>query len=157
MQSAIGSRVFRAIPPGRIFILSSSKALQASCAVSCACQAAFKAFYLTETSFYAAEVSSRSLWSSLSCRKLHRIRILIRISTCNSISSTKVSGLRIPYLFLCLQCSYTFSRNYKKFHSTLRSNSSKQSKLVFLGIQAKIITILTKYIENGYGNVRNRS
>ena len=31
VQSAIGSRVFRAILPGRIFILSGSKALQAPC------------------------------------------------------------------------------------------------------------------------------
>ena len=88
----------------------------------------FQAFYLTETSFYAAEVSGRSLWSSPCCRKLHRIRNLNRINTCNSNTSTKVSGLQIYYLFLCLQCIHTFSRNCKKFHSILGTNSSKQSK-----------------------------
>ena len=31
------------------------------------------------------------------------------------------------------------------------------SKLVFLSIQVKIVIILTKYIENGYRFVRNRS
>ena len=31
------------------------------------------------------------------------------------------------------------------------------SKLVFLSIQAKIVIILTRYIENGYRFVRNRS
>ena len=120
----------------------------------------FQAFYLAETSFYAAEVSSRSLWSSLCWRKLHRNRIpriLNRISTYNSNSSTKVSGLRILYLFLCLQCFYTQSRNFKKFHSNLRSISSKQSKFVIPHIQAQVFIILTNYIENGYGNVRNRS
>ena len=113
MQSAIGSRVFRTVLPGRNSILSGSKALQAP-HVQSPC---FQAFYPAETSFYAAEVSSRSLWSYLCCRKLHRIRNLNRIGTCNSISSTEVSGLQIHFLFLCVQCFHTLSRNYKKFHS----------------------------------------
>ena len=153
MQSAIGARVFRAILPGRIFILSSSKALQVPCAVL----HASKAFYPAETSFYVAEVFSRSVWSSPCCRKLHRIRNLNRISTCNPNTSTKVSGLQIHYLFLCLQYFYIFFRNSKKFHSILGTNSSKPSKLVFQSIQVKIVIILTNYIDNGYGYVRNRS
>ena len=50
VQSAIVSRVFRAVLPGRIFILSGSKALQAP-------RVQFPvspAFYPAETSFYAA-------------------------------------------------------------------------------------------------------
>ena len=117
------------------------------------CQAEPKQFYPAETSFYVAEVSSRSLWSSLCCRKLHR-RNLNRISTCNSSNtSTKVSGLQIHYLFSVS----SVSTHSKKFHSILGNNSSKCSKLVFQSIQAMIVIILTKYIENGYGYVRNRS
>ena len=108
-------------------------------------------------SFYVAEMSSRSPWSSLCCRKLHRNRNINRISTCNSNTSTKVSGLQISYLFLCLQCFYTQSRNSKKFYSILGTNSSRWSKTVFQSIQAKIVIILTNYIENGYEYIRNRS
>ena len=42
MQSAIGSRVFRAVLPGRNSILSGSKALQAPHAVPCAVPCASK-------------------------------------------------------------------------------------------------------------------
>ena len=111
----------------------------------------FQAFYPAETSFYAAEVSSRSLWSSLCHRRLHRNRIpriLNRISTCNSNTSTKVSGLGILYLFLYLQCFCIKFRNCKKFYSTFGTNSSKHSKFVI---------ILTRYIQNDYRIVRNRS
>ena len=153
MQSPIGSRVFRAILPGRIFILSGSKALQAP-----RVQFPMLPSILPSRNFIlCTEVSSRFLWSSPCYRKLHRNRILNRISMCNSNTSTKVSGLQIHYLFLCLQCFYTHSRNYKKFHSILGNNSCKQSKSVFLDIQVKVVIILTKYIENGYGNVRNSS
>ena len=120
----------------------------------------FQAFYPAETSFYVAEVSSRSLWSSPCGRRLHRNRIpriLNRISTCNSNTGTKVSGLGILYLFLYLQCFCIKSRNCKNFHSTFGTNPSKHSKFVFLSIQANIVIILTRYIENGYRFVRNRS
>ena len=77
---------------------------------------AFKALYSAEISFYVAEVSSRSLWSSPCGRILHRNRIpriLNRISTCNSNTSTKVSGLGILYLFLYLQCFCIKTRSCK--------------------------------------------
>ena len=58
VQGAIGSRVFRAVLPGRIFILSGSKALQGSpCSSQCSSPCSspcFQAFYPAETSFYAA-------------------------------------------------------------------------------------------------------
>ena len=57
VQSAIVSRVFRAVLPSRIFILSGSKALQAPRASSRASSRAWgtpPAFYPAETSFYAA-------------------------------------------------------------------------------------------------------
>ena len=54
VQSAIVSRVFRAVLPGRIFILSGSKALQAPSAVPVHHPVHPTAFYPAETSFYAA-------------------------------------------------------------------------------------------------------
>ena len=107
MQSAIGSRVFRAVLPGRIYILSGSKALQAPCVQF--------SMLPTETSFYVAEVSSRSLWSSLCCSRGGILAYFYRIGTCNIHSSTKVSGLRIHYLFLCLQCFHRLSCFHIKF------------------------------------------
>ena len=131
VQSAIGSRVFGSILPSRIFILSGSKALQAPCVQFPSARLNPSNSTRPETSFYVAEVSSRSLWSSLCCRKLHR-RNLNRISTCNSSNtSTKVSGLQIHYLFSVS----SVSTHSKKFHSILGNNSSKCSKLVFQSIQ----------------------
>ena len=54
VQSAIVSRVFRAVLPGRIFILSGSKALQAPSAVPVHHPMHPTAFYPAETSFYVA-------------------------------------------------------------------------------------------------------
>ena len=54
VQSAIVSRIFRAVLPGRIFILSGSKALQAPSAVPVHHPVHPTAFYPAETSFYAA-------------------------------------------------------------------------------------------------------
>ena len=73
MQSAIGSRVFRAVLPGRIFILGGSKALQApravpravpSRAVSVQFPCASKHSTRQNLHSMRPEVSSRSLWSS---------------------------------------------------------------------------------------------
>ena len=72
MQSAIGSRVFRAVLPGRIFILSSSKALQALHAVPRAVPHAVPravphaSKHSTRQKLHSMrpEVTSRSLWCS---------------------------------------------------------------------------------------------
>ena len=84
VQSAIGSRVFRAVLPGRIFILGGSKALQAPHAVPravpcvskhskrqrgspgspCAVPHATKHSTRQKLHSMRPEVSSRSLWSS---------------------------------------------------------------------------------------------
>ena len=81
VQSAIGSRVFRAVLPGRIFILSGSKALQAPRtvpravphavprAVSHAVPRASKHSTQQKLHSMRPEVSNRSLWSSPCCSR----------------------------------------------------------------------------------------
>ena len=62
--------------------------------------------YPAETSFYVTEESSRSLWSSPCCRKLHRNRIPYSISTCNCNTSTLGQCFPIDYLFLEIPRSF---------------------------------------------------
>ena len=68
MQSAIGSRVFRAVLPGRNFILGGSKALQASRAaphaVPRAVPCASKHSTRQKLHSMRPEVTSSSLWCS---------------------------------------------------------------------------------------------
>ena len=117
----------------------SRKALQAPCAVPCACQAVSKTVHLAETSLYAAEESSRSLWNSLCCSSRGILGFSHRISTCFSNTSTYVSGLQIHYLFLCLQVFPHITRNSKKFHSILGTSNSKHSKTAFLNILVQLV------------------
>ena len=91
------------------------------------------------------------------CSRLHRNRIPNRISTCNSNTSTKFSVFQFDYLFLWFQAFCILFRNSKKSHSIFGTYSSKRSKTLFIGIQAKLVKFPNKYSENGYGNVRYRS
>ena len=131
MQSAIVSRVFRAVLPGRIFIPSGSKALQAPRAVPVHHPVHPTAFYPAETSFYAAR-GDQQFPVVLPC--CSRRGILNRISTCNIHSSTKVSGLQNLLSILCSQKNY----------SVIETNTTRRSKLVFLSIQAKLVIISHK-------------
>ena len=150
MQSAIRSRVFRAVLPSRIFILSGSKALQVSHV-----QFPMLPSILPSRNFILCSLGVQQIPVELPCCSRRGILIIFyRISTCNVHSSTKVSGLRIYCLFCVSKCVHIY---VQKFYSAIRNNSFKRSKLVFLSIQAKIVIILTRYIENGYRFVRNRS
>ena len=103
VQSAIGSRVFRAVLPGRIFILGGSKALQAPRAVSCAAPVQFPVLpsILPGRNFILCGL--RCPADPCEDPVLQYSNYFHRISTCNVHSSTKVSGLRNLLSILCLQ------------------------------------------------------
>ena len=96
VQSAFVSRVFRAILPGRIFIPSGSKALQAP-----------RVQFPVSPSILPGRIfilcSLRLPAVPCGAPVLQQKRNSNRISTCNIHSSTKVSGLQNLLSILCLQ------------------------------------------------------
>ena len=119
MQSAIVSRIFRAVLPGRIFILSGSKAPQAPHASSRALHQ-----HSTRQKLHSMrpEVTSSSLW----CSRVAVEEDSNRISTCNIHSSTKVSGLQNLLSILCLQeFSEKLFCHWNQFYQAFKISVSK--------------------------------